>query len=398
MAILEKRNIKINPLDLPQNDKVAVGVTLPFDGPAVFNSSFTTKEQVKSNLINLLLTTPGERLMNPTFGVGIRNLLFEQVIDKQIIKNRIIDGAQVNIPEIEVTDVFIKRENFATKGIPGRGANYFTDRITDPTRLKFLDEAAKKYGYKDYKSVPITKAKKRGGTRYGDREKVIQEANRRQKGTLTRSEVKKGKIPENIRTGALYDAKIKQKQKDTLKKKTLATPRGERLQWIADNGKKYDNPKDFIKAYEKHFNHKLGSKSDALFSKKLLEKDGRVPLTTIDNLQNTGKAADIFYMKPGFSEEEIFKASIIQNNPRVQKKFRNLFSEIHNNVSLYSELGPEGIVERLNSGKLLEDFDFINATSSGGTQTYGGVHQGITRSSLKAIGVPDEHIVSYQTV
>ena len=114
MAILEKRNIKINPLDLPQNDKVAVGVTLPFDGPAVFNSSFTTKEQVKSNLINLLLTTPGERLMNPTFGVGIRNLLFEQVIDKQIIKNRIIDGAQVNIPEIEVTDVFIKRENNQT--------------------------------------------------------------------------------------------------------------------------------------------------------------------------------------------------------------------------------------------------------------------------------------------
>ena len=114
MPIVERRNIKINPLDLPQNDKVAVGVTFPFDGPAVFNSSFTTKEQVKSNLINLLLTTPGERLMNPTFGVGIRNLLFEQVIDKQIIKNRIIDGAQVNIPEIEVTDVFIKRENNET--------------------------------------------------------------------------------------------------------------------------------------------------------------------------------------------------------------------------------------------------------------------------------------------
>ena len=81
MAILERRNIKINPIDLPQNDKVAVGVTFPFDGPAVFNSSYTTKEQVKSNLINLLLTTPGERLMNPTFGVGIRNLLFEQVIE-----------------------------------------------------------------------------------------------------------------------------------------------------------------------------------------------------------------------------------------------------------------------------------------------------------------------------
>tara|TARA_Y100000004_G_scaffold193221_1_gene255315 strand:- start:1092 stop:1523 length:432 start_codon:yes stop_codon:yes gene_type:complete len=114
MPIVERRNIKINPLDLPQNDKVAVGVTFPFDGPAVFNQSFTTKEQVKSNLINLLLTSPGERLMNPTFGVGIRNLLFEQTIDKEQVKNRITDGAQLYIPEINITDVFIKRENFET--------------------------------------------------------------------------------------------------------------------------------------------------------------------------------------------------------------------------------------------------------------------------------------------
>jgi len=114
MPILERRNIKINPIDLPQNDKVAVGVTFPFDGSAVFNSSYTTKEQVKSNLINLLLTSPGERLMNPTFGVGIRDLLFEQVIDKEQLKNRITDGAQVYIPEIDIDDVFIKRENNET--------------------------------------------------------------------------------------------------------------------------------------------------------------------------------------------------------------------------------------------------------------------------------------------
>lgn len=114
MAILERRNIKINPIDLPQNDKVAVGVTFPFDGPAVFNSSYTTKDQVKSNLINLLLTSPGERLMNPEFGIGIRQYLFEQVIDKEFLKNKITDGAQIYIPEIEIDDVFIKRENLET--------------------------------------------------------------------------------------------------------------------------------------------------------------------------------------------------------------------------------------------------------------------------------------------
>ena len=114
MPILERRNIKINPIDLPQNDKVAVGVTFPFDGPAVFNSSYSTKEQVKSNLINLLLTSPGERLMNPAFGVGIRQYLFEQVVDKQLLKDKITDGAQLYIPEIDIEDVFVKRENNET--------------------------------------------------------------------------------------------------------------------------------------------------------------------------------------------------------------------------------------------------------------------------------------------
>ena len=66
---------------------------------------------------------------------------------------------------------FIKRENFATKGIPGRGANYFTDRITDPTRLKFLDEAAKVYGYKNFSEVPITKQTVPGKRLTGVREK-----------------------------------------------------------------------------------------------------------------------------------------------------------------------------------------------------------------------------------
>ena len=54
MAIVPRNRevININPLDLSDNDKVAIGVTLPFDGYAVFNQSFTTAEQVKSNLIN----------------------------------------------------------------------------------------------------------------------------------------------------------------------------------------------------------------------------------------------------------------------------------------------------------------------------------------------------------
>ena len=116
MAIVprNRRIINIDPLDLKENDKVAIGVTLPFDGYAVFNQSFTTKEQVKSNLINLMLTSPGERLMNPNFGIGIRDLIFENVIDQESLQNRIIDSALEYIPEVEILNVNIQRVSETT--------------------------------------------------------------------------------------------------------------------------------------------------------------------------------------------------------------------------------------------------------------------------------------------
>jgi phage baseplate assembly protein W len=74
MAFNAKR---INPID--QQPRKAVGVSLPFSGKAVFNSTFETKEAIKSNLINYLLTGRGERYMNPTFGSGLRNQMFNNI-------------------------------------------------------------------------------------------------------------------------------------------------------------------------------------------------------------------------------------------------------------------------------------------------------------------------------
>ena len=192
----------------------------------------------------------------------------------------------------------------------------------------------------------------------------------------------------------LYTEETKAKKAKTNKLKFQATPVGERLQWIANNGKNYNNPETFIKAYEKHFKHKIGSKTDILFN-----TSGKKPLTQVDNLINTGRdAQDLFTLKKGFNEEELFKASIIQNNPEIKKEFKTLFKDIHKNVSVYSELGPEGIVEKLNKGKLLNDFDFIKSTVIGNREI-GGVHSGITRNSLlNAAGVPTEHLTSYQSV
>ena len=71
-------NLKqINVLDLRAS--TGVGVALPFNTPAVFQTVYTTKEQLKYNIINYLLTNNRERLYNPNFGANIRSLLFEQI-------------------------------------------------------------------------------------------------------------------------------------------------------------------------------------------------------------------------------------------------------------------------------------------------------------------------------
>jgi len=43
-----------------------------------YSLNHTVNEAVKQNFKNLLLTAPGERIMDIKFGVGLRNFLFEQ--------------------------------------------------------------------------------------------------------------------------------------------------------------------------------------------------------------------------------------------------------------------------------------------------------------------------------
>ena len=308
----------------------------------------------------------------------------------------------------KTTDQIIKKLN-VSKGIYEAFVTANKDKLPfvspnkiNKQRLKFLNEEAVKLGYKDFASVPKTEQKQPGVRGYGPRENILRRATRREEG------VPEGKGSPGVKRtiapdrSGLYTEEARAKQLQSQKNTYQATPKGERLQWIADNGKDYDKPKDFIKAYEKHFNHKLGSKADVLFN-----KDGRIAIGLIDNLTNvsnepTKAMSDIFFFKKGFSEEEVFKASIIQNNPKIQKQFKFLFKNIFDNVSEYQELGPEGIMEKLKKqgGPLLDSFDFIKAYSSSAdsAQTYGGVHRGITRNSLRDLGIPEPHIVAFQSV
>jgi phage baseplate assembly protein W len=105
------QTIRVNPLDLQKN--IVIGVSLPFNAPGVFNKTYSTKEQIKSNLINLLLTDKGERIMNPEFGTDLRKSLFDNITNSsiEILKAKIVDAVNIFIPEIFLGEVIVEPDN-----------------------------------------------------------------------------------------------------------------------------------------------------------------------------------------------------------------------------------------------------------------------------------------------
>jgi phage baseplate assembly protein W len=99
--------ININPLDLQPSK--GVGIKIPFDGSIGLNITYTTKEATKSNILNFLLTGKRERIMNPNFGAGIREQLFEQITSNNIenIEDIIKFGLNDYFPQVQLNNLTV---------------------------------------------------------------------------------------------------------------------------------------------------------------------------------------------------------------------------------------------------------------------------------------------------
>jgi len=89
----------------------SVGVSLPFTvgNNGFFAVTYTTKEQIKSDLKNLILTNKGERLGLPEFGCNLRKALFEQ--DGELVYSYIISEIEsaisIWLPFVTINNVSI---------------------------------------------------------------------------------------------------------------------------------------------------------------------------------------------------------------------------------------------------------------------------------------------------
>jgi len=110
-----------------------IGLTLPLQigRNGYFEQSYDTLTQVKSNNTHLLRTKKGERRMNPNFGSGLQEYLFEQNLQDSpdIIKQIITDEVKNYVPGVTVNKVDIN--------IANQEKNKLTDSYTLYIKIQF---------------------------------------------------------------------------------------------------------------------------------------------------------------------------------------------------------------------------------------------------------------------
>ncbi len=92
-----------------------IGITLPIHRgkTGYFEQSFDILTQVKSNLINLLLTKKGERVFQPLFGSNLQELIFEQMDDdyKARVESAIRRDVATWMPYLTVRTIVITEDH-----------------------------------------------------------------------------------------------------------------------------------------------------------------------------------------------------------------------------------------------------------------------------------------------
>mgnify|MGYP003125818470 CR=1 FL=1 len=87
----------------------SIGIKLPitYDTGDGFTMITTIKQMVKQNLKMLILTNPGERVMEPNFGVGVKRFLFSNYSEGAIgkINNRLRQQLNLYLPIVTIVDL-----------------------------------------------------------------------------------------------------------------------------------------------------------------------------------------------------------------------------------------------------------------------------------------------------
>ena len=105
-----------NEVPLEQQDQT---LTTTRKRGGVFTLNYETQEQVKDNIKNLVLTSPGERPYHLNFGVGVYELLFDNATDDvlDVIESRIYSQVEYWLPYVKVHESNVTRAQNNPNGV-----------------------------------------------------------------------------------------------------------------------------------------------------------------------------------------------------------------------------------------------------------------------------------------
>lgn len=129
-----RKQYKIDTLDLDKNK--GIGISIPYNPDTVFNITYTTQDQVKTNLLNFMLTNKGERYFNPEFGANLRNTLFEQNMNTDELKASISDSIALYFPSVTVNELLFVPDYDAN--ILNIKLNYTVNTQTDSISIQIV--------------------------------------------------------------------------------------------------------------------------------------------------------------------------------------------------------------------------------------------------------------------
>lgn len=103
---VQREQFYISSQDLSKN--VGIGVKIPFSKDTVFQTTYTSQEQTKCNLINFLLSNEGDRPFS-NFGANLRTYLFDQMVDEDELKSILEAKIYGYIQNISIQDIIIEK-------------------------------------------------------------------------------------------------------------------------------------------------------------------------------------------------------------------------------------------------------------------------------------------------
>ena len=104
-------DVSKKPYIADEDKNVFIGLKLPIQKSigieGYFSSTTTTIDAVKTNIVNLLQTNQGERIMQPTLGLNLREYLFEPFTDdlELQIQNEISENLGFWLPFVNIVEL-----------------------------------------------------------------------------------------------------------------------------------------------------------------------------------------------------------------------------------------------------------------------------------------------------